>query len=80
MYNQRLVLAMARADLIISLVKTGIEGDQPTFRKTVEAIAAEEKAKRHYALAERLTEMLQSAVTPSSSHAASVSDPKLQNA
>ncbi len=80
MYNQRLVLAMARADLIISLVKTGIEGDQPTFRKTVEAIAAEEKAKRHYALAERLTEMLQSAVTPSSSHAVSVSDPKLQNA
>ncbi|MES9964555.1 MAG: ATP-binding protein [Candidatus Sedimenticola sp. 20ELBAFRAG] len=71
---------MARADLILSLVKTGIEGDQPTFRKAVEAIAAEEKAKRHYALAERLTEMLQSSITPSATLAAGVSDPKLQNA
>jgi len=71
---------MARADLILSLVKTGIEGDQPTFRKTVEAIAAEENVKRHYAFAERLNQLLQSTVTPSSSHTATVSDPKLQNA
>ncbi|MEJ1360715.1 MAG: ATP-binding protein [Candidatus Sedimenticola sp. (ex Thyasira tokunagai)] len=71
---------MARADLILSLVKTGIEGDQPTFRKAVEAIAAEEKAKRHYAFAERLTEMLQSSITPSATLAAGASDPKLQNA
>ena len=73
-------MAMARADLILSLVKTGIAGDHPTFRKTVEAIAAEEKAKRHYALAERLTEMLQSPITPSASLSAGATDPKLQNA
>ncbi len=71
---------MARADLILNLVKTGIEGDLPTFRKTVEAIAAEEKAKRHYALAERLSEMLQSSIIPSAARAAESSDPKLQNA
>ncbi|MCU7801922.1 MAG: ATP-binding protein [Candidatus Thiodiazotropha sp. (ex Lucinoma borealis)] len=71
---------MARADLLLSLVKTGIEGDQPTFRKTVQAIAAEEKAKRHYALAERLTELLQSSIAPLPNPAAGASDAKLQNA
>lgn len=71
---------MARADLILNLVKTGIEGDLPTFRKTVEAIAAEEKAKRHYALAERLSEMLQSSIAPSAARTAESRDPKLQNA
>ncbi len=70
---------MARADLLLSLVKTGIEGDQPTFRKTVQAIAAEEKEKRHYALAERLTELLQSPISQMSTPTAGPSDSKLQN-
>ncbi len=70
---------MARADLILNLVRTGIEGDQPLFRKTVEAIAAEEKQKRHYAFAERLTEMLQTSITPAAK-APNANDQKLQNA
>lgn len=54
---------MARADLIINLVRTSMEGDELLFRKTVEAIAAEERSKRHYALAERLTDLLASNVS-----------------
>jgi len=46
-------LGMARADLILNLVRTGIERDDQLFRKTVEAIAAEEHSKRHYAFAEQ---------------------------
>ncbi len=69
---------MARADLVLSLVKTGIEGDQHLFRKTVEAISAEEKAKQHYALAERLDSLLLNATSQASS--IPTSDPHLQNA
>lgn len=54
---------MARADLLINLVRTGIEGDELLFRKTVEAIAAEERSKRHYALAERLSDLLEANIT-----------------
>lgn len=49
---------MPRADLIVNLVRAGTQGDQQTFRSTVEAIAAEERAKRHTQLADRLEENL----------------------
>lgn len=49
---------MPRADLIVNLVRAGTEGDQNLFRSTVEAIAAEERAKRHNQLADRLVENL----------------------
>ena len=49
---------MPRADLIVNLVKAGSEGDQKLFRSTVEAIAAEERAKRHHQLADRLVGIL----------------------
>jgi len=52
---------MPRADLIVSLVRAGTEGDQNLFRSTVEAIAAEERAKRHNLLADRLEENLRTA-------------------
>jgi AAA+ superfamily predicted ATPase len=51
---------MARSDLLISLVKAGVGGDHFHFRKTVEALIAEERAKRHDVLADRLTEYLES--------------------
>lgn len=50
---------MARADLLLSLVKAGAKGDRALFNKTVEAIIAEERSKQHNVLAERLTEQLQ---------------------
>jgi hypothetical protein len=52
---------MPRADLIVNLVRAGTQGDQRTFRSTVEAIAAEERAKRHTQLADRLEENLRQA-------------------
>lgn len=49
---------MARADLILELVKAGAQGDQAQFQKTVEALAADERAKRHSILADRLLAQL----------------------
>lgn len=49
---------MSRADLLVSLVKAGSEGDQQLLRTTVEAMAAEERAKQHHQLADRLVENL----------------------
>ncbi len=45
---------MARADLILALVKAGSSGDQAQFRKAVEALAADERAKQHTVLADRI--------------------------
>ncbi|WP_419619068.1 AAA family ATPase [Thiolapillus sp.] len=52
---------MARADLLIRLVQSGIRGDRPTFRKVVEAIISEERAKRHTVLADKLEKTLHQA-------------------
>jgi ATP-dependent 26S proteasome regulatory subunit len=49
---------MARSDLLISLVRAGASGDKTTLRSVVETIAAEERAKRHEGLADRLTRAL----------------------
>lgn len=46
---------MARSDLLISLVKAGTSGDQTSARAAAEAIIAEERAKKHNILADRLT-------------------------
>jgi len=54
---------MPRADLIVNLVRAGTQGDQGLFRSTVEAIAAEERAKHHNLLANRLEENLHAANT-----------------
>src|SRR6266851_7457707 len=51
---------MARSDLLVSLVKAGNAGDTRGFRSAAEAIIAEERAKRHDVLAERLTKAIQS--------------------
>lgn len=52
---------MSRADLIVNLVRAGSEGDQKMFRSTVEAMAAEERAKNHNQLADRLEANLHAA-------------------
>ena len=49
---------MARADLILSLINAGARGDQVQLHKTVEAMAAEERAKNHGILADRLLEQI----------------------
>lgn len=52
---------MPRADLVVNLVRAGAQGDQKLFRSTVEAMAAEERAKHHNQLADRLEANLRAA-------------------
>lgn len=49
---------MARADLLIGLVRSGMNGDKNSFRKVVEAIIAEERNKQHKILVEQLETLL----------------------
>ena len=50
---------MARSDLITELVSSGLAGRDVLFRKTVEALIAEERAKKHTVVARKLDELLQ---------------------
>jgi SpoVK/Ycf46/Vps4 family AAA+-type ATPase len=45
---------MARSDLLLNLVKAGVNGDTGTFRRTVDAIVAEERGKQHNVLADQI--------------------------
>jgi predicted AAA+ superfamily ATPase len=45
---------MARADLLLNLVRAGAKGDQSSFRKAIEALIVEERTKQHHILADRL--------------------------
>lgn len=49
---------MARADLLCELIKAGLIKDDVSFRKAAEAISAEERAKQHEILANKITELL----------------------
>lgn len=58
---------MANADLLIGLVKAGASGDNTAFRKHVESLIADERAKRHGLLADRLGALLRNGTTPATS-------------
>ncbi|MDO9581276.1 MAG: ATP-binding protein [Bacteroidales bacterium] len=45
---------MARADILISLVQSASKNDMVSFRKSVESLIADERAKKHNILADRL--------------------------
>jgi hypothetical protein len=45
---------MAHADTLVALVKAASSGDQPSFRKSTEALIQEERGKGHRILADRL--------------------------
>jgi AAA+ superfamily predicted ATPase len=49
---------MTRSDLLLSLARAGTRGDTSQARRTLEAIVAEERAKKHHILADRLAENL----------------------
>lgn len=55
---------MARSDLIVDLVKAGVSGDQESARVTAEAIAANERAKKHTVVAERIERALTAPLRP----------------
>lgn len=49
---------MARADLLVDLVDAERRGDRDRFRVLVEAVIAEERAKQHHLVADRLSELI----------------------
>jgi AAA+ superfamily predicted ATPase len=49
---------MARADILISIVKSAIGHDSLSLRKSIEALIADERSKNHQILADRLYELL----------------------
>ena len=49
---------MARSDLLLGLVKAGIQGDRSLIHRTVYAIIAEERGKQHHVLADQLEDTL----------------------
>jgi len=56
---------MARSDHIVSLVRAGVAGDRESLRSAAEAIAADERAKKHHILADRIQRALSTVpVTP----------------
>jgi SpoVK/Ycf46/Vps4 family AAA+-type ATPase len=57
---------MARSDLLVSLVRAGVAGDKDMLRSTAEALMADERAKKHHIVADRLQRALSTiSVTPS---------------
>jgi SpoVK/Ycf46/Vps4 family AAA+-type ATPase len=58
---------MARSDLLISLVRAGAAGDRDMLRTTAEALAADERAKNHHIVADRIQRALTAVpITPPS--------------
>lgn len=55
---------MARSDLIIDLVKAGVSGDHESVRVTAEAIAADERSKKHEGVANRISKVLSTPPKP----------------
>lgn len=56
---------MARADHLVSLVRASVAGDRETLRAAAEAIVADERAKKHHIVADRLERALSTVpVTP----------------
>lgn len=49
---------MARADLLVHLVRSAQDGDDVNLRRTVESLIAEERDKHHHLLADRLEDAL----------------------
>jgi SpoVK/Ycf46/Vps4 family AAA+-type ATPase len=49
---------VARADLLVALIRAATAGDDALLRRTVEAMIAEERAKHHHVLADRLSGLL----------------------
>lgn len=49
---------MARSDLIVDLIKAGVSGNPDSVRVTAEAIEAEERAKKHIGVANRISKAL----------------------
>lgn len=58
--SNRPVNKMSRSDLLVSLVRAANSGDREMLRTTTEALAADERAKKHHLLADRLQKAINS--------------------
>ena len=54
---------MARADLLCDIIRSGLKGDILSLRKAAEAISAEERAKHHEILAQKIENILKTTYT-----------------
>lgn len=57
---------MARADLLLKLVKAGLSGDTSLTKKVVQAVIAEERSKQHHVIAKQLEDAVETASSHSS--------------
>lgn len=56
---------MARSDLLVSLIRAGATGDREVLRSTAEAMVADERAKKHFIVADRMQRALSAVpITP----------------
>ncbi len=62
---------MARSDLLINLARAGAHGDHVTFRRTLEAIVADERGRQHTVVADRLADLLAQEPAKGNGHAIS---------
>jgi len=61
-------VVVPRSDLLLSLVKAGSKGDQSAFRRSLEAMVAEERGRQHHVMASQLAACLEAeSPSPSSS-------------
>jgi SpoVK/Ycf46/Vps4 family AAA+-type ATPase len=63
---------MARADLLLALVKSGAGGDELAFHRAAEALIAEEEGKKHGVLASQLADALTRRRTSAGSNVAAL--------
>ncbi len=50
---------MPRSDLLLNLVQAGSKGDRPGFRRSLEALVAEERGRQHHVMASQLAAFLE---------------------
>jgi len=70
---------MARADLLVNLIKYGASGNKHMFKKVVEAIIAEERSKSHNVLADKMDRAIQVLPEESSSNGITISNNRIEN-
>ncbi|MCY0146591.1 ATP-binding protein [Hoeflea sp. G2-23] len=66
---------MARSDILVNLVRAGAVGDREALRSIAEALMADERAKKHHIVADRLQRAL--SAVPVTSPALTTSSPQL---
>ena len=63
---------MARADLLLKLVKAGLSGDTALTKKVVQAVIAEERVKQHNVIADQLEDALRTNTGLTTTHGRSI--------